>query len=118
GCETGVKHGERRAELLRPLLARRLLITVRELLAADARERRLVGEGLVPVGGARKVKSKIAKRGDVVGEEAGFGDLRDLDHLGVALLRGLAPEGGEVGRNREAIEDFALFRLELGDLGR
>ena len=36
----------------------------------------------------------------------------------VALLGRLLPEGREVRRERERVEDLAVLRLELGDLGR
>ena len=36
----------------------------------------------------------------------------------IALLRRLAPEGGEVGRDREGVEDLAFLGLELRDLRR
>ena len=50
--EAGVEQRQRGAELLRPLLAGGLLVAVGELGAADAGERRLIGERLVPIGGA------------------------------------------------------------------
>ena len=72
----------------------------------------------MPVGGARDVESEIAERLDSVREQAGLGDLDDLDRLGEALLRGLAPEGGEIRRDREGVEDLALLLLEQRDLCR
>ena len=57
------------------------------------------------------------QRGHLRGKEPGLGDLGDLDHLRIALLGGPAPEGGEVGRDLEGVEDLAFLRLELGDLG-
>src|SRR6185437_988775 len=89
-----------------------------QLDAGDTCERRLVGEHLVPIGAAGQIVAETAERLDIRRKQAGLGDLRDLDHPRVALLSGLAPERGEVRRDRERIEYLAMLAFEQGDLRR
>ena len=70
----------------------------------------------MPIGGAAEIDAEIAECLDARGEEAGLCDLDDLDLLMQALLGGLAPEGGEIRRDREGVDDFDAFLLEGGDL--
>src|SRR2546423_7792121 len=113
-----VEESEARPGLLVPLLAALGLVAVTERLRADAGQRRGVRPGRMPVARAREVVAESAELGHLRREEPGLRDLRDLHHLRVALVRSLLPERGEVGRDRERVEDLALRRLELGDLRR
>src|SRR5207248_3987600 len=99
-----------------PLLPAVRLVALSERLRRDAGERRLVRPRRVPVARAGEVVAEGAELRHLRREEAGLRDLRDLDHLRVALVRRLLPERREVRRDRERVEDLALLRLELGDL--
>ena len=70
----------------------------------------------MPVGGARYPHAEVAERLDVRREQAGLGDLADLDLAGQPLLRRLTPEGREIRRDREGVEDLHAFLLEQRDL--
>src|SRR5665213_927706 len=104
------------AKLLLPLLAGGFFVAVGKIGRRDSSERRLVGEGPRPVRAAGEIVAEIANSFDIRRKQTGLRDLRDLDHLGVALLRRLTPEGGKIRREREGVEDFALLFLEERDL--
>src|SRR5271167_2582687 len=62
--------------------------------------------------------SERAQRLDLRREQASFRNLGDLDRLGIALLRGLAPKNREVRWNWSSREDLAVLVLEFRDLRR
>src|SRR4029077_17114654 len=99
-----------------PLLAGGGFVAVAQLLARHAGQRRLVRPGRRPVDAGREAVADRAERGDLRREKAGLRDLADLHLLRVALLRRLAPERGEVGRDGERVEDLAVLGDELPDL--
>src|SRR5579859_1938680 len=109
---------DRGADLLQPLASGRLRVGVGDLLVGHAERRRAIRPCGAPVDGRGEVVPEAAEGDDLGGEQARLRDLRDLHLLCVALLRRLPPEGREVGRQRERVEDLAVLGLELRDLGR
>jgi hypothetical protein len=67
---------------------------------------------------AREVVAEGSERLDLRREESRFRNLGDLDLLRQPLLGRLPPEGREVGRDRERVEDLDAGALELRDLRR
>ena len=108
GC---VEQRQARAELLGPLLAEGVLVPGGEILGRDVRQGRGVRQGRSPVRAAGKVDPDGAESLHLGREQAGLRDLRDL--AACSPVGCLAPEGHEVRRDREGIEDLAVLCLNL-----
>src|SRR4029077_19675641 len=99
--ESDLEHGCRAPARLEPLPPARLRVGVRELLVRHTEGGRAIRPRRAPVDRGGRVVAELPEAADLRREQSRLCDLGDLDLLRIALLCSLAPEGREVGRERE-----------------